>query len=63
MLVCTLILNNKLEEKMKIPKVLAIFGILVVTAMTSGCLQGPVADGEFAVFPNGVFFDGGQGGN
>ena len=48
---------------MKISKALAVFGILVVTAMTSGCLQGPVADGEFAVFPNGVFFDGGQGGN
>ena len=48
---------------MKISKVLVALGITVVTLATSGCLRGPVADGEFAVFPNGVYFDGAQGSN
>lgn len=46
---------------MKISRILVTVGVLMVSAMTTGCLQGPVADGDFAVFPNGVYFDGGQG--
>tara|TARA_B100000700_G_C14356846_1_gene539677 strand:- start:180 stop:353 length:174 start_codon:yes stop_codon:yes gene_type:complete len=49
--------NNKLEETMKKSKMIAIVGLVFSAVMMTGCLQGPVADGGFSLFPNGVYFD------
>lgn len=45
---------------MKISKLFAICGVMLVSAMSTGCLKGPVANGEFSMFPGGVYFENGQ---
>ena len=42
---------------MKKSKMIAIVGLVFSAVMMTGCLQGPVADGGFSLFSNGVYFD------
>jgi len=43
---------------MKVSKLVALIGVALVSVFSTGCLQGPVADGGFSVFPEGVYFNG-----
>ena len=44
---------------MKISKLIAICGLMLAAVATSGCLQGPVAEGGFSFFPGGINFNQG----